>query len=117
LIASVRDLAQFDLALRRGVLVRPETLELARRNPVGRNGDPLPHGLGWFSQIYNGELVVWQFGMGENASSSLVLSVPGRGLTFIALANSDGLARSLPLDKGDVTVSPVARTFLRVFVG
>lgn len=117
LIASVRDLAQFDLALRRGVIVRPQTLEVARRNPVGRNGDPLPHGLGWFSQIYNGELVVWQFGMGENASSSLVLTVPGRGLTFIALANSDGLARSLPLDKGDVTVSPVARTFLRVFVG
>jgi CubicO group peptidase (beta-lactamase class C family) len=117
LIASVRDLAQFDIALRRGVLLRPETLEAAWRNPVDRAGQPLPHGLGWFSQIYNGELVVWQFGMGENASSSLVVSVPGRGLTFIALANSDGLVRSFPLAAGDVTVSPVARTFLRVFVG
>ncbi len=117
LIASARDLAQFDVALRRGILVRPDTLEGAWRAPLGFNGQPLPHGLGWFSQIYNGELIVWQFGVGENASSSLIISVPGRGLTFIALANSDGLVRSFPLEAGDVTVSPVARTFLRVFVG
>jgi CubicO group peptidase (beta-lactamase class C family) len=117
LIASVRDLAQFDLALRRGVLLRDETLTAAWQNPVGRGGQPLPHGLGWFAQIYNGELVVWQFGVGDNASSSLMISVPGRRITFIALANSDGLVKPFPLDKGDVTVSPVARVFLRMFVG
>jgi CubicO group peptidase (beta-lactamase class C family) len=117
LIASVRDLAQFDIALRRGVLLRGSTLVQAWQNPTGQGGQPLPHGIGWFAQIYNGELVVWQFGIGENASSSLLISVPGRRLTFIALANSDGLGRSLPLAEGDVTVSPVAKVFLRVFVG
>jgi CubicO group peptidase (beta-lactamase class C family) len=117
LIASVRDLAQFDLALRQGVLLRDTTLESAWRNPIGRGGQPLPHGLGWFAQSYRDELVVWQFGVGDNASSSLVISVPGRRITFIALANSDGLVRPYPLEKGDVTVSPVARVFLRMFVG
>jgi CubicO group peptidase (beta-lactamase class C family) len=117
LIASVRDLAQFDLALRRGVLLRGETLTAAWQNPAGRGGQPLPHGLGWFSQIYNGELVVWQFGVGDDASSSLVISIPGRRITFIALANSDGLVRPFPLAEGDVTASPVARVFLRMFVG
>jgi CubicO group peptidase (beta-lactamase class C family) len=117
LIASVRDLAQFEVALRKGVLVRPETLQEAWRNPIGAAGRPLPHGLGWFSQIYSGELVVWQFGVGENASSSLIVNVPARRLTFIALANSDGLVRTYPLAAGDVTVAPVARLFLRFFVG
>lgn len=117
LIASVRDLAQFDIALRRGVLLRGETLTAAWQNPNGRGDQPLPHGLGWFAQYYNGELVVWQFGLGENASSSLMVSVPGRGFTFIVVANSDGLVKSFPLSAGDVTVSPMARLFLRVFVG
>jgi hypothetical protein len=31
-----------------------------------------PHGLGWFVQNFNGEKVVWSFGQGDNASSSLV---------------------------------------------
>lgn len=117
LIASVRDLAQFEVALRQGVLVRPDTLEVAWRNPMGATGRLLPHGLGWFAQIYNGELIVWQFGVGENASSSLIVNVPGRRITFIVLANSDGLVKSYPLADGDVTVAPVARLFLRFFVG
>lgn len=116
-IASVRDLAQFEVALRQGLLVLPETLEAAWRNPVGAGDRLLPHGQGWFVQTYNGELVVWQFGVGENASSSLIVNVPGRRITFIALANSDGLVKSYPLAAGDVTVAPVARLFLRFFVG
>lgn len=117
LIASVRDVAQLEIALRRGVLLLPETLQSAWQNPTGRGDKALPHGIGWFVQVYNGELVIWQFGVGENASSSLLINVPGRGVTFIALANSDGLVRSFPLAAGDVTVSPVARLFLRIFVG
>ena len=116
LISTVRDFAKFDLALRNGILLRDETLALAWRPPIGHDGQPLPHGLGWFVQTYNGEPVVWQFGLGEDASSSLVAMVPERGLTMILMANSDGLAKPFALAAGDLTVSPFARLFLDLFV-
>jgi CubicO group peptidase (beta-lactamase class C family) len=82
---------------------------------VGVNGRTLPHGLGWFVQSYNGELVVWQFGS-ENASSSMVVMVPNRGLTLILLANSTGLTKGFNLTAGDVSVSPFAKAFLGTFL-
>jgi CubicO group peptidase (beta-lactamase class C family) len=116
LVTTVRDLAQFELALKRGVLLRPETVTMAWTAPVGRNGQQLPHGLGWFVQSYAGEPIIWQFGVGDGASSSMVLSAPRRSLTVILLANSDGLAKPFSLAAGDVTVSPFARAFLGIFV-
>ena len=115
LIASVRDLEQFDLALKKGEL-RPEWLALAWTPPTGANGEPLPHAYGWFVQPYNGELIVWQFGVSDNASSSMIIRVPRRGVTLILLANSSGLARPFSLAAGDITVSPFARLFLSIFV-
>jgi hypothetical protein len=76
----------------------------------------LPHGMGWFVQNYNGEKVVWQFGQGDNASSSLVVVVPARSLTLVLLANSDGLSKSLGLADGDLTRSPFGKLFLELFV-
>jgi hypothetical protein len=76
----------------------------------------MPHGLGWFVQSYAGEPVVWQFGVGENASSALIVTLPRRGLTLVLLANSDGLARPFALSAGDLTISPFGRLFLGIFV-
>lgn len=115
LISTVRDMAKFDLALKQGDLLEPETLTAAWRAPVGANGLPLPHGIGWFVQPYNGETLVWQFGLSDNASSSLMLTLPKRGLTLILLANSDRLVKPFPLEQGDVTVSPFAKLFLSFF--
>ena len=115
LISTVRNTAQFYLALRNGVLVRPETLAVAWQPPLGADGQRLPHGLGWFVQSYNGLTVVWQFGLGDNASSSLAVTIPARGLTLILMANSDGLARPFQLSAGDVTASPFGRVFLSLF--
>ena len=116
LISTVRDLEQFDLALKKGVLVRSDVLPLAWTPPTGANGQPLPHAYGWFVQDYNGERIVWQFGVSDNASSSMIITAPRRGLTLILLANSQGLARPFALSAGDVTVSPFARLFLSIFV-
>jgi CubicO group peptidase (beta-lactamase class C family) len=116
LISTVRDLAQFDAALKKSVLVRPETLALAWTPALGGQGQLLPHGLGWFAQSYNGERVVWQFGVSDNSSSSMVITVPRRGVTLILLANSQGLVRPFPLAAGDAVVSPFARVFLSFFV-
>jgi len=115
-ISTARDMAKFDLALKRGSWLRADTLTRAWTAPVSRLGQPLPHGLGWFVQSYSGEPVVWQFGVGDNASSSMVITLPRRGLTLILLANSDGLAKRFPLAAGDLTVSPFGRLFLGVFV-
>ncbi|MGH9195215.1 MAG: serine hydrolase domain-containing protein, partial [Acidimicrobiia bacterium] len=115
LITTVRDLARFDAALSDGILLQPETLALAWARPVSANGQTFPHGLGWFVQFYNRELVVWQFGEWPNASSSLVVKLPRRQLTLILLANSDGLAAPFQLGNGDVTSSLFGKLFLRFF--
>jgi CubicO group peptidase (beta-lactamase class C family) len=115
LITSVHDYAQFDLALRSGVLVQADTLNDAWRAPVDATGKVLPHGLGWFVQSYNNDPVAWQFGTGDNGSSSMAITLPARGVTFVMMANSTGLVKSFPLVKGDVTTSPFARIFLSLF--
>lgn len=112
LVSTVRDLARFDAALGDGgVLLQASTREMAW-TPLGS----MPTGLGWFVQSYNGERLVWHFGLAKDAYSSLVLKVPGRGLTLILLANSDGLSAPYALENGDVTASLFARLFLRLFV-
>ena len=116
LISTVLDFAKFDLALKKGLLLRPDMLAAAWSNPVNTNGQVLPHGYGWFVQSYNGEPVVWQFGAGVNASSSLLITLPARGITLILVANSDGLAKPATLSAGDVTVSPFAKVFLALVV-
>ena len=110
LISSVRDYARFDLALKAGTLLSYSMLSQAWNPPGGR-----PHGLGWFVQNHNGEKVVWAFGHGDNASSSLVVILPARSMTLILVANSDGLSKSFNLENGDLTSSPFGKLFLSLF--
>ena len=115
LVSTVRDIANFQLALQQGLLIQKDTLDAAWRATAGSTGELLPHGIGWFVQSFNGEKVVWQFGEQDNASSALVVTLPARGLTLIMMANSDRLVKPLPLAAGDVSVSPFARVFLSLF--
>lgn len=115
LISTVRDLARFDAALDLDLLVDSPTIDLAWTNPHTPSGRRLPHGMGWFVQTYHGQRVVWQFGMYQNASSSLILKLPDRHRTLILLANSDGLSAPFRLSSGDVTESLFAQLFLRLF--
>jgi CubicO group peptidase (beta-lactamase class C family) len=108
LVASVRDLASFEAALDTTRLLQRETRAQAW---VARGGGPM--GYGWFVQDVSGKKAVWRFGLERNAYSSLVIKVPGDGLTLILLANSDALTAPFErqLEDGDVTVSPFARIF------
>lgn len=117
MISTVLDFAQFDLALRNGYILKTSTLGEAWQAPIGANKQRLPHGYGWFVQTYNNAPVVWQFGTGENGSSSLVVTLRAQKLTLILLANSTGLvkASSAPLSSGDLAVSPFGQMFLNVF--
>ena len=117
LVTTVRDLAKFNLALQpRQAYLKTETLAAAWSVPVDSTGRALPHGLGWFVQYYNGEKIVWQFGAEQDVSSSLMITLPARGLTLIVMANSDRLVKPFPLEEGDVSLSPFARIFLKLFV-
>jgi CubicO group peptidase (beta-lactamase class C family) len=113
-VSSALDLAQFDVAYDKGFLA-PVT-RIHALSQAFANGRPLPTGLGWFVQAYNGEPIAWQFGVVENAYSALILKVPNRRLTLILLANSDGLTAPFALEAGDVTTSIFARTFLQAFL-
>ncbi len=117
LISTVRDFARFDLALKGDLLLLPDTRALAWSAPSGPDGLGLPHGLGWFVQTYRDQPVVWQFGYGANALSSLVITLPARDLTLVMVANSDALAWPFTVNIGDLAVSPFARLFLEVFGG
>jgi len=117
LVSTVRDLAKFDRALDaadEGGLLRTETLVGAWTPAAAAGGTPSPMGLGWFVQYYKGERVVWHFGYVPNAYSSLILKLPARNMTFILLANSDGLSAPFELQQGDVTKSLFAALFLKL---
>lgn len=116
LVSTIRDLARLDAALDSGVMLQPETLAAAWRPAAGRDGTPSPMGLGWFVQFYRGQRVVWHFGYVQNGYSSLILKLPERNLTFILLANSDGLSAPFQLPSGDVTRSVFATLFLRLAI-
>lgn len=116
LVSTVRDLAKFDRAIDDGHLLREETLAAAWRPGTSKDGLQLPMGLGWFTQTYKGEPVIWHFGHVPNAYSSLYIKLPARRLTVILLANSDGLVAPYQLSTGDVTKSIFATLFLRLFV-
>ena len=114
LVSTVRDLARLDAALDSTVILRQETLDMAWNPLITPRGFVSPMGLGWFVQSHRGERVVWHFGLIGNAYSSLVVKLPDRKLTFILLANSDGLSAPFQLPSGNVTRSIFATLFLRL---
>lgn len=116
LVSTVRDLARLDWALDSRVLLADETLAAAWSAAPERGGTPSPMGLGWFVQSYKGERIVWHFGYIQNGYSSLIVKVPSRSLTFILLANGDGLSAPFQLQSGDVTRSLFATLFLRLAI-
>jgi CubicO group peptidase (beta-lactamase class C family) len=115
LTSSALDVAAFSLAMDRDAFLKPATKALAFAPVVNAAGDTLPYGLGWFSTRYKGVRVVWHYGL-WTANSSLIIKVPDRQLTFVVLANTDGLSSAYPLGAGTLESSPWAREFLEAFV-
>ncbi|HJQ36005.1 MAG TPA: serine hydrolase [Thermoanaerobaculia bacterium] len=118
LLSTVRDLAKFDAAIDRHVLLQPQTQELAWAPFVSNAGQPLPYGLGWFVETYRGERLIWHTGNWGSGFSALYFKVPGRNLSLILLANSEALADGFHLP-GAGEKNPFACAFLRhvVFQG
>ena len=115
LMASVLDMAKYDIAVDQHRFVTKETQQLAFTPFTSTKGEALPYGLGWFTQDYKGTRLVWHYGY-WTGNSSLILKVPERNLTFIAMANTDNLSRPTDLGSGDVLSSPVGMAFLQTFI-
>jgi CubicO group peptidase (beta-lactamase class C family) len=114
LTASARDYAAFSMAMDRDALIAPATKALAYSAAVGPSGQTFPYGLGWFVTDYKGLHLIWHYGY-WTASSTLIIKVPSQSLTFILLANTDGLSAPYPLGAGKLDASPWAREFLETF--
>ncbi|MBC7894944.1 MAG: beta-lactamase family protein [Cytophagaceae bacterium] len=115
LTASARDYAAFSMALDRGAFLTPATKMLAWTPATSPSGQVFPYGLGWFVTDYKGVRIIWHYGY-WTASSTLILKVPSQNLTFVLLANTDGLSAPYPLASGRLDASPWARAFLETFV-
>jgi CubicO group peptidase (beta-lactamase class C family) len=116
-VTTVLDLAKFDVALDQGVLLSAKSRAAMMAPTRSSNGEALPYGLGWFVQEYQGHTLVWHSGWWDDAYSALYLKIPALDLTFIVLANSEGVWWDNPLDRAEVQRSEFAQAFLRAFVG
>lgn len=115
LLSTVRDLATYDIAIDRHILLQPKTQELAWTPFVSNKGERLPYGLGWFTDEYRGEKLVWHTGNWGAGFSALYFKVPARNVSLILLANSEGLADGFHVPGAGET-NPFACAFLRQFV-
>lgn len=115
MVASARDLAEFEKSLNQFVPLSEFTLK-QMWNAASFNGVTMPTGLGWFVKPSSGTALVWSYGHIPDASSALILKIPAKNLTLILLSNSDRLAATYQLEKGDVANSPFVKIFLRLFI-
>ena len=115
LISTVLDMAKYDIAIDQNKFLTKETQQLAFTPTVSTKGEPLPYGLGWFTQSYKGTKMLWHYGY-WTGNSSFILKVPEQNITFIIMANSDNLSRPTDLGSGNALSSPVGMAFLRTFV-
>jgi len=92
LLSTVRDLARYDIAIDRRVLLKKETQEKAWTPFVSNGGQRLPYGLGWFVTDYHRLKLVWHSGQWGTGFSAMYLKVPEKHVSVVMLANSEALA-------------------------
>jgi CubicO group peptidase (beta-lactamase class C family) len=115
IVTTVLDMAKFDVAMDRNLIVSADSKAKMFSETISNTGKHLPYGLGWFVQEHAGVKLVWHYGWAPKAYSSLILKVPEKDVTFILFANSEGASADFHLGRGDVLRSPFAVSFLNVF--
>ncbi|HKP38726.1 MAG TPA: serine hydrolase [Pyrinomonadaceae bacterium] len=91
LLSTVLDMAKYDIAIDRHVLIKKETQEQAWTPFVSNSGKRLPYGFGWFAMDHHGTRLIWHTGDWGSGFSAFYLKVPEKNLTLIMLANSEAL--------------------------
>jgi CubicO group peptidase (beta-lactamase class C family) len=116
MIATVEDIARFDIALDSGKLISEASRHRMFTAARTSSGSVLPYGLGWFVEDHGGTAIVWHYGWFPPTVSALLVKVPDKELTLILLSNSDGLSADVSWSALGVRASPFARVFLEHFV-
>lgn len=115
IIASARSLAEYSLALDQGRILPRQLLETMWTPPIDPDGRPAGYACGWWTQQWRGQKIVWHSGIWPDAYAGVLLKVPARGLTFVALGNTDGLNWPNRLQVAEVEKNPLALKFLELF--
>ncbi len=116
-VSTVNDLAKYDMALSGGLVVDKEIRNKLFTPAKFNNGDDSPYGFGWYVQTHKNKKLVWHSGWDPEAGySALLLKVPEENITFIVLANTEGIWWNNALDKAEVHKSDFANIFLDTFV-
>ncbi len=112
--ASVKQLAQFDMALDEGKLLPVGWYDRIFSAPVSEG--PGNYRWGWFVQNWKGHKLVWHSGWDPDRYSAMYLKLPEEGLTLILLANTEAIWWHNSLARAEIETSPVAANFLAEFV-
>jgi serine beta-lactamase-like protein LACTB len=99
LLSTAEDLARFVLALKRGALVKPATLEQMWTSQKTKDGKETGYGMGWQVSDNNGMKLVLHTGNQAGSSSYLSFS-PDRGIVIVVMSNLqdarlDGIVRGI----------------------
>lgn len=116
-LSTVEDMAKFDVAIDRHVLLRKETQDKAWTPFKSNTGQAVQFGLGWWVSDHRGLRLVWHSGNWGSGYSGIYLKVPRENLTIILLSNSEALQAHQDLGNGDVTNNVFACAFLRLYLG
>lgn len=112
LVATARDVARFSGYLDQGKLLGRDLYEQSITPFKTENHTVIPFGISWFLEEYDGKKIVWHYGHWFG-SSSLIVKIPEDRITFVILANSDGLSRRTGLgDKASLSRSPIYNVLL-----
>lgn len=89
MVAAAGDLIRFALAVRGGVLLKPETLATMWAPQTLRDGGKSSYGYGWDLRERNGRRVVGHSG-GQQGTSTRLFLEPASGNAVVVMVNMDG---------------------------
>ena len=94
LVATAEDVARFASALQRGLLLKPETLQMALTAQKLRGGRVTGYGLGWVVGRRGARREAYHVG-GQPQVSTVVYMQPDAGVAVAILANLEGVENAL----------------------
>lgn len=115
IVASARELALYSIALDEGRILSPKLRQEMWNPPVEPDGTAASYAYGWWVQDWRGQKLVWHGGWWPDAYAGFLMKVPDKGLTLVALGNTDGLHWGNPVHKAAIEKSPLALEFLELF--
>ena len=102
LCSTVEDLARFTIALREGMLVKPQMLEQMWTKQRTMDGREIPYGLGWEIGAHNGMKTVYHGGAQQRVST-LLYTIPQKNFTVVIMSNlEDARISSLAAQIADI---------------